>query len=117
MSTFLERINTDDTSNLILKTGFASFGRRKLPKNETFYINTIPMDRHRFFHFSSYLYSNTLKVNSLFVDSCKTDCRRKLNYTHGKNVNLSDDLYSLCAKRCTFIESNHQGDLRVKYFY
>ena len=114
MSTFLDRINMDDTSDVVLKTGTASY-KKKLPKNQTFYINTVPIDRHRFSHFSKYLNGFTYNVNKIFVDSCRTDCRRQLNYTHGKNVNRSDDLFELCSKRCDINNKNHQGELDVKY--
>ena len=117
MSSFIERINSDNTSEIHLETGTDSFGSRKLPKNETFSINTIPIDRHRFSHFSRYLNGFTLDVNTLFIDSCNTDCKRKLNYTHGKHVSLSDDLYGLCTKRCDIVKENSQAEVRVNYFF
>ena len=117
MSTFIERINADNTNEIHLETGFDSFGSRKLPKNETFFISSIPIDRHRFDHFSRNLGNFTLNVNSIFVNSCNTDCKRKLNYTHGKNVSLSDDLYDLCTKRCDLTNKNSQAELKVIYLF
>jgi len=116
MSTFLERINTDNTCEIHLETGSASFGSRKLPKNETFVTASIPIDRHRFSHFSKYLSDFTLKVSKNLVDSCNTDCKRQLNYIHGKNVNLSDDLLELCQLRCDTISKNYHGEILVFLF-
>ena len=117
MSTFLDRINADNTEEIHQETGNDSYGSRKLPKNETFFISSIPVDRHRFDHFTRYLSGFTLNVNSIFVNSCNTDCRRKLNYTHGKNVSLSDDLMDLCTKRCDLVNKNSQGEIKVLYLF
>lgn len=117
MSTFLERINSNSTDDIHLETGSDSFGSRKIPKNESFIVSSIPIDRHRFSHFSQYLSGFTLNVNSVFYNSCKNDCKRKLNYTHGKNVSSSDDLYELCSKRCNNANKRGEGEIMVLIFF
>jgi len=100
MTSLNERLN-NNSNETYHGTGMESNAGKKMNSLETFFVNTIPVDKHRFSIFAGYLFNFSKGLTELASESCKRDCNRKLNYTHGKNVSRSDDLFNLCKSRCS----------------
>jgi hypothetical protein len=99
MTTLNGRLN-NNSNETYLGTGIEANQGRKVNTLETYWVNTIPVDRHRFSIFAGYLVKFSKQLTQLASESCKRDCNRKLKYTHGKNMTVSDDLFTLCSSRC-----------------
>lgn len=115
MSSFNERLNSS-TTDTYLDTGKEANSGKKIPTVDTYFIRTIPHDRHRFTRFAIYLNNFSNSLSELALESCKRDCNRKLSYIHGKNVSISEDLNNLCNSRCHNEVAQHKNTSEVKNF-
>ena len=116
MSSLHERLNS--TSNeTFLGTGKEANNGRKVNHIETYTVNSIPHDRHRFTRFAGYLNKLSENLGDLALESCKRDCSRQLSYVHGKNVSKSDELSSLCISRCRNDSVQHKNISYVSEFF
>lgn len=120
MSSLNERLN-NNSNETFLGTGRKANAGKKFPINETVWVDTIPVDRHRFSYWASYLNEFSEKINGLALETCKKDCNRKLSYTHGKNIGKTDDLLQLCSLRCQnqmdFNKNLIKVFIKLKIFY
>jgi hypothetical protein len=108
MSSLNERSNSNSTDTY-LGTGKEANEGKKVNHLETYWVKSIPHDRHRFTRFAGYLNKISENLGELAFESCKRDCSRQMSYVHGKNVSKSDQLLNLCNNRCkndTFHHTN-----------
>ncbi len=113
MSSLNDRLNDKNVNDIYMGTGRENFPNKKLPVSHTYFVDSIPTDRHKFSHFVAYLNGFSSQINELAFDTCKKDCKRQMDYVHGKNVNASNDLISLCERRCRLHSQNFDMKLGV----
>ena len=100
MSGLDHRLSEVNINEPYLPTGREAFATKKYSNLDTFWVDNIPVDRHRFSHWAGYLHGFSSQVSGLAVESCENDCKRQMSYVHGKNVSGSDDLLMKCKTRC-----------------
>lgn len=116
MSSLNERLNSN-SNETYLGTGKEANTGKKVNHIETYTVNSIPHDRHRFTRFAGYLNKLSENLSDLAFESCKRDCSRQLSYLHGKNVSKSDELLSLCNSRCRNDSLHHKNTSFVSSFF
>ncbi len=115
MSSLHERLNSN-SDETFLGTGREANTGKKVNHIETYTVNSIPHDRHRFTRFAGYLNKLSENLTDLAFESCKRDCNRQLSYVHGKNVSKSDELSSLCNSRCRNDTYHHKNTSYVSNY-